>query len=114
MFIPNTYGFLSSITGMNGDGEPIFGLARRTRCAISSLNKKVIKTSVRRDSSASRGDAEETQLQSEIMFGARTTVSIDDRFAIAGFTMRVTGIEPCYDVNSRLDHYQVTLVTLVQ
>jgi hypothetical protein len=113
MFIPNSRGILYPLIGMNGDGEPLYGNGQTVRCAVAMLNSVVKKTSVRADSSGSRGASEETSLASEIMFPANVTPKIDDKFAVAGFKMHVTQVSPCYNVAGQLDHYEAQLVTLV-
>jgi hypothetical protein len=114
MFIPNSRGTLYPLTGMNGDGEPVYGPGQVVRCAIAALNETVMATALGVQISATHGSSEETALKSEIIFPSTIKLKIDDKFSVAGFNMRVTSIGPRYNVAGQLDHYEVNLLTLVQ
>ncbi|UUZ75524.1 hypothetical protein LP414_27800 [Polaromonas sp. P1(28)-13] len=66
------------------------------------------KTSVRADSSASRGNAMELLADLKILMTAKTKVGIDDILELDGYQFRVMGREPRRDVTGRLDHIEVT------
>jgi len=78
-------------------------------CAVVHLIGQVAKSSVRTDQSGSRGNAEEKTDQAVILFPIGVSIKTDDKFEIAGETLRVVGIEQRFDVIGRLDHYEVTL-----
>ena len=90
-------------------GQPTEGKHTDTKCGIIRLEQSSIKTSVRADSSASRGQAIEDTAQSRLLFPANTVIKAKDRVMVAGFTLEVQSIYPRYDIQGRLDHWQVDL-----
>jgi hypothetical protein len=109
VFIPNTQGKLSVLKGFNLFGEPDFDRGETVPCAVVKLIGIADKTSVRTDSSASRGNAEETLTEARILFPANVEVSSGDRFEINGFTLRVQSVHPRYNITGKLDHFDVAL-----
>jgi hypothetical protein len=107
MFLPNTFGFLQAFSGFNSFAEPEFGPAKRVPCAIVHLNKKVQHSSVRADSSGSRGSAEEFFSVSKILFPAHVVIANGYKFKIGAFTLKAVSIEPRYNVRGTIDHYEV-------
>lgn len=107
MFIPNNTGLLARNLGFNRYGEPSFGEAKTVECGVVHLGRVDQKTSVRTDSSATRGNADETLFNAKILFPSYVVVSAGDRFVINGQKLRVTAIEPRYSVYGSLDHYEV-------
>lgn len=77
------------------------------RCSIVRLQAVNVKSSVRADSSASRGSARELEVDSVILLTAGTKAGIDDVIEITGFKLKISGMFPRHDANGRLDHYQV-------
>lgn len=107
MFIPNNKGQLSRNLGFNAYGEPSFGPAKTVACGVVHLSMVDQKTSVRTDSSASRGNADEVVFKAKILFPAGTAIFDGDRFVINGQKLRVKAIEPRYAVPGNLDHLEV-------
>ncbi|MDR9847021.1 hypothetical protein [Herbaspirillum huttiense] len=65
------------------------------------------KSSVRADSSASRGNAMENEATSVILLAPKTQARIDDIIEVAGSKLRIMGRQPRYDVTGRLDHIEI-------
>ncbi|SER25963.1 hypothetical protein SAMN05216548_1148 [Faunimonas pinastri] len=107
MFIPNNTGRLSRKIGMTIKAEARFSIPETVDCGVVSLANTDQKTSVRSDSSASRGSAQETVSDAKILFPATVTIIAGDRFEIAGFTLKVITVQPRYSVLGILDHYEV-------
>lgn len=107
MFLPNNSGLLAKRAGMNVYGEPSFAKATKTPCGVVRLNTTSQKTSVRADSSASRGAADELVSDAKILFPATALIDFGDRFEISGMVLRVIKVEPRYAVPGHLDHYEV-------
>ena len=90
-------------------GEASWGAQAKILCSVVHLMKKAQPTSVRTDSSASRGNADETVSQTKLLVDARETVAIGDKVRLFGFTLVISGLEPRYDIYGALDHYEVDL-----
>lgn len=110
MFLPNTTADLYYGGAKNFYSERAFAtVPKKIEIGIVHLNKMAKPTSVRTDSSASRGAATEFVSQSKILVSADTPVVVGDKVIIGAASLVVTGIEERYDVDGKLDHYEVTL-----
>ena len=65
------------------------------------------KSSVRADSSASRGNAMELVANLKILFLPTVKIDIDDTLELNNCQFRVLGLVPRSDVNGRPDHIEV-------
>jgi hypothetical protein len=110
MFLPNNRGQLFRRMGNNLHGETQFASPQTVDCGVVRLMPKVETTSVRVDSSASRGMAEETTAKAKILFPAYVRIGQDDRFDIAGISLRCITVEPRYAIAGHLDHYECDFV----
>jgi len=106
-FIPNTRGRLSRKVGNNVYNEAVFSEPKTVECGVVHLRGAAQKTSVRTDSSASRGNAEEVVAAAKILFQPHIEIGLGDRFEIAGLTLRVTSIQPRIAVTGQHDHNEV-------
>jgi hypothetical protein len=88
-------------------GQPIPGRFVRERCAVVKMTVSSEKSSVRADSSASRGNAREPQAESIILLSNLTQAAINDVIEVSSNKLRITSMEPRYDVTGRLDHYEI-------
>jgi hypothetical protein len=88
-------------------GQPIPGRIVRERCAIVKLVISNAKSSARADSSASRGTAMEFEANSVILLQAISQAKIDDIIEVSGVTLQIKALHPRYDVNGRLDYYEI-------
>lgn len=107
MFRPNLSCRIQQSTGNDVHGQPLPERFRRERCAIVKLEVANEKSSVRADSSASRGNALEVQVASVILLTTKTAARRDDIIEVSGYKLRIVLMEPRYDVGGRLDHYEI-------
>lgn len=107
MFIPNMSCTISKRTGHDSWGKPTYSSPAPAQCAIIKLTEAREKTSVRTDSSASRGNAEEIKSDARLLFTASTVISKSDIVTILGFRVSVTSVFPRIAVDGRLDHWQI-------
>jgi hypothetical protein len=101
----------------NVDGaHDVFGkplpptIKARERCAIVTLITRQQITSVRADSSGSRGAADEQVATSRFLFTKNTAVDLDDLIEVAGIKLRVSGKFPRHALTGRLDHFEIEAV----
>lgn len=88
-------------------GQPLPGRFVNERCAVVKLIVSNEKSSVRADSSASRGNARELEANSVILVGAATAARVDDIIEVSGFRLRIMAMQPRYDTTGRLDHFEI-------
>lgn len=112
MFIPNTH---CRITDMNGrfdvHGNPVPGAIRTVQCAVVKIAETRVKTSVRTDSSASRGFAHESSVSARLLFLAGEVICEGDLIEFRNYKLKVTGVSPMYSVNGAPDHNQIDAET---
>lgn len=106
-FRPNTTASLLRKAGRNIHGRQSYSAPVPLPCAVVSLDERVVQTSVRADSTASRGAAEEEVLQAVILIPAKTEIAEGDVIKILGRNIEVEGIEPRLDIFGQLDHQQI-------
>lgn len=106
MFIPNNTGLLTRQTGLNAYSEPTFSDPELVECGVVRIRAGALPTSVRADSSASRGTAEEVVATAKILFLPLAYPNISDKFEIDGIVLRCTSREPRYSVLGELDHHE--------
>lgn len=107
MLIPNITCNVTKRLGTDVYGQEQMGTAVVTKCAIVKLLSAKMKTSVRADSSASRGNADEVVADARLLFLPQTDVAEGDEVNVAGFRLKVVGIFPRYNMPGKLDHWQV-------
>lgn len=110
MFLPNTTCYIYSRT----DTTNIFGkyefLPRKTvKCSVITYDIKSLKTSVRADTSATRGQAENDEGIAKFCFPTYVNLKLDDEVEKDGFRMKVIEIHPRRNVLGKLDHYEVDM-----
>lgn len=110
MFVPNV---ACTIVSMDSPtdlyGQPTEQARVNTMCGVVRLEIGILKTSVRADSSASRGQAIERVAQSRLLFEPATKIKPNDRVIVNGFTLEVESIYPRHAIQGELDHWQVDL-----
>ena len=90
-------------------GQPVSGLTFRERCAVVRLEVRNAKSSVRADTSASRGSARERETpHAIILLGPFTAGRIDDIIDVGGVLLRIMSLEQRFDIDGRMDHYEIT------
>ena len=109
MFRPNTFCFVSSRTGYDEWGRESYGKKNRLPCSVVRLKIAREKTSVRADSSASRGRGQEVKSDSIVLLPPSYDVKIGDRLEIMGYALEVESIYPRLNIMGRHDHNEVSL-----
>lgn len=109
MFRPNLTCIISVSSGETDVyGKPLPATRVTERCAIVKLNIKSLTTSVRTDTSATRGNARELTADTVILLTAKTVANIDDIIEVSGATLRIVSKFPRHSVAGVLDHYEIT------
>jgi len=110
VFKPNLTGTLQTVKARDVHGRPTWGEATPCAFAIVNLDVGALKTSVRADSSASRGSADETAaMNAVILMPAHTQIKIGDLFGFEDAKFLIKNIHPRRSVTGKLDHLQVAL-----
>ncbi len=108
MFIPNVDALLMRKAPKRDiHGRESFLPARPLRCAVVRLSTMVEESSVRADSSASRGAADETLLDAKILVPPQTAIGNGDVIQVAGKLVEVAGVHPRISVLGKLDHLEI-------
>jgi hypothetical protein len=109
-FIPNQDCLVSKANEETDEfGQPTFAAPVEERCAIVKLDLAREKTSVRVDSSGSRGNAQEFTANARILFTRDSIIAVGDKVEILGNVLRALSKFPRHDIGGSLDHYQVDL-----
>lgn len=109
MFVPNLNCRYKKRIGLDMYGAATYGPWVRAQCGLVRLEQDSMKTSVRTDSSASRGSAKEEIIIARILFPINVNLSQGDVVEASGFEMVVQSLWPRYSVAGELDHWQVDL-----
>lgn len=109
MFRPNQVASLEQVIGRDVHSRETFGAAREISVAVVRLITSAQKTTVRADSSASRGSAEETVVQGIMLVDKAVAMNRGDRLTFNGIQYRIFSIHPRYTVAGALDHFQIEL-----
>lgn len=80
--------------------------AVHSRCSVVKLLQREVNVTVRADSSASRGFAQEIVVDSVLLFLPSTEIKINDVVTVFGVSVIIVGLFPRHDVRGRLDHLQ--------
>lgn len=104
---PNVDCELTPVVGHDVFNKAQMGKARPAKCSIVKLELASNKTTVRVDSSASRGYAKEDTVAARLLFPATEEISVGDRIDIAGMAVRVAAIQPRHSLTGQLDHWQI-------
>lgn len=88
-------------------GQEVLGVSVRTKCGVVRLDASSIKTSVRADSSASRGNASEVIASARLLFSPKENVEIGDKIDVSGVELKAVGVFPRHTIVGVLDHIQV-------
>jgi hypothetical protein len=90
-------------------GRSAHGSPRTVRVGVVRLAGGQVKTSVRADSSASRGRSDESTADAVLLFPSAEDVQAGDLVTVNGMALEVVTVEFRYTLQGRLDHYQVDL-----
>lgn len=115
MFSPNLMGSIQRLQSRDIHGRHV--LSDPVKCPFGpvSLNIGAVKTSVRADSSASRGSANQISVEAgSILISKNVGPKMNDIFTFSGVNFEITSVHERYSVDGFLDHYQCDLETYVQ
>lgn len=107
MFQPNLDAELRKKAGRDLFGKESFGEPIPIRCGVVDMAALMDQTSVRADSTGSRGAAQELVLQSKILVPEGTPVDQGDLLVVLGFTVEVIGVHPRVDTQGNTDHLEL-------
>lgn len=110
MLYPNVACTITRMTGLfndYGEAKPEPYKVVETMCGLVKLLEQTEKSSVRADSSASRGFADEITTDARLLFLPTEDILVGDKVTVATIELRVTGKFPRFDVMGRHDHFQV-------
>lgn len=99
---------IETVSGFNVHGEPTFSAPVTERCAVVKLLRILAKTTVRADSSSSRGHGDEKLSESKILLQGETIADLGDRLTVLSVTLKVVSLVPRQDVSGYIDHYEAT------
>jgi hypothetical protein len=106
--------WLSSANGTYDKyGNERIGPERKATCAIVKFAVRSEKSTVRADSSGSRGAAQETIVDAVLLFKPFFKIDLDDCVRIGTTRMRVVSVTPRYLITGGVDHNQVECVVWV-
>lgn len=115
LFRPNTTCKLHATDGViDVYGQQGALPGRVVPCAVVTYDLSRQKSSVRADSSGSRGRAEELAGVARFLFPAQTVIKRGDKIEKDGFFLEVIEIHPRYSVAGRLDHKEVDMRKAVE
>jgi len=107
MFRSNFTCYLTPVAGTDVYGQNTFGLRRRESCAIVKLIDESVHSSVRADSTATRGHADEFENIAKILLTKNSAVGIDSKIEIQGQTLLVTKVHRRVGLDGQVDHIEV-------
>lgn len=107
MFQPNSKCIISSAKS-DEYGMPLAGAKFVEGCTVVKLKIVNEKSSVRADSSASRGNAREFESDANILLTKNTKAKIDDLIELPECKLRIVSKMPRRNLQGVLDHYEVT------
>lgn len=107
MLIPNLTCEIAAQGPASLTGRRSFGSYKVVPVAIVKLETSVGKTSVRTDSSATRGAATEIEAAARLLFPAFVMLYEGDRIRILDTVLSVQSVRPRHNVLGKLDHWQV-------
>lgn len=95
--------------GYDGYGERLPGVRHQDKCAVVKIDERQQGSTVRVDSGATRGGAEERRAEAVLLMPPSSKVALDDVLEVAGIAskFRVIGKRSRFTVGGRLDHFQV-------
>lgn len=109
MFRPNITVEVRKQMGTSLHGKRQYGAPTKVRAAFIWLEESDTKTSVRTDSSGSRGGARESIAKARMLVLPATILKAGDRVSFMGHELSVMSVFPRHGVEGRFDHWQVDL-----
>lgn len=99
---------IKSQSGFDGFGQPKFTEPRDSKCAIVKHEISTQQSTVRTDSSSTRGHAYEDIASFIGLFPVGETIKKEDVVNILGQEFRIIKIQPRLTVTAKIDHYEVS------
>lgn len=108
MFNPNNRAFwMKKASKRTITGGESFSARRVLPCSVVFLKDTSASTTVRADSSASRGAAEEHQASAKILVPPQYAIARGDVVEIEGVLIEIVTIQPRRDTFGKIDHQEV-------
>lgn len=107
MLRPHTRCTVTPTGGYDIYGQEKPGIPYDTLCAVVKIQARDEPSSVRTDSSGSRGYADETKVQARLLFLPTEKLNRGDKVELIGLSIRIIEIMPRIGLSGVLDHYQV-------
>lgn len=107
MFRPNLDAKIRRKIGRDLFGKEAFDEPFPVRCGVVNMSAFVEATSVRADSTASRGAAEELVLQSKILVPVGTPVAAGDLMYLLDLVIEITSRTPRVNTQGEIDHLEL-------
>ena len=110
MFEPNALGELRTRLGRDIHGRATYGPLRGCPFAAVNLAIGSQRTTVRADSSASRGATDETvAMRAKILVPTYVTLAVGDLFLFDQMTFDISAVHPRRGVSGLVDHYEIDM-----
>lgn len=93
-------------TGHDRYGQPSLGVQFSVRGAVVKMRKNMEHTTVRADSSQSRGHGDEFVSENKFLLDGKTTADLGDQLLAVGYKLKIVSMHPRFDVTGALDHYE--------
>lgn len=107
MFIPNRTAYTRKrSTTTDAFGQYSFGDKQAVRIAVVRFDTKTDDSTVRADSSATRGNIKEYHTSGRVLVDKRHVPEWGDLLIIDKKVFRIMEVEPRYNVAGQLDHYE--------
>lgn len=107
MLNKNAVCIIRKVTGTDVYGQRTLGTSVSEPCAVVKLKKTAQHTTVRADSSGSKGYAEEFSMFNRVHLDKSTSAAIGDQLTVHGQVIRIMSMQPRFDVLGPLDYYEV-------
>lgn len=109
LFKPNQDCLLRRRVERNVYAEEVLGPPIKTRCTIVSLDVRIESSSLRADTSATKGNAREMIAEGKVLLPPDALARVNDQLEVDGFKLRIVGLLPRRDIAGNLDHLQATV-----
>ena len=106
LFSPNAICYIIKTVSFNKYGEPERYDRVEEKCALLEAGITLKKSSVRADSSASRGNAIEKVADYWLILMPDTCAEINDLIEIHGVQVKIVQMTPRYSLRGELDHFE--------
>jgi hypothetical protein len=95
------------VTGHDLYGAEITGCKKREFCAVLELSRSAVFSTVRVDSSATRGAANESRAVAKLLLSSRTSAEIGDLIVVHSYRLKVASKSPQFSASGKLNHYMI-------